>query len=405
MNESMSGQTPVKRRVKVLIILGGVLAGLLIAEAGLRVIGFRYLNLSRADPDVGFALRPGAEGWWQREGNTYIKINSAGLRDGEHSLAKPPNTLRIAVLGDSFAEALQVPMESAFWAVAERRLQGGAAGGAQHRVEVINFGVSGFSTARELITLRRRVWQYSPDIVVLLVTTSNDLRDNSRRLSQKYNNQPLPYFVYQDGALVLDDSLLRARNESLRFRLQQSFLGGSVDWLRDHVRLMGLIDKAREALGNYKQERRETPADVGYEPGLDTEVYRAPTDRDWDEAWRVTEGLLVLMRDEVQARGAKFLLVTGGSSIQDYPDAAVRQRFMQSVGTDNLFYPDHRIKALGEREGIEVLNLAPSLQAYAERNKTFLHGTDGFGHWNVLGHRLVGELVAEKLNETIASNR
>jgi hypothetical protein len=379
-------------------------AGLLVAEVGLRVIGFRYLNLSQADRDVGFALRPGAEGWWQREGNTYIKINSAGLRDREHSLAKPPNTLRIAVLGDSFAEALQVPMESAFWAVAERRLQGGEAVGGR-RVEVINFGVSGFSTARELITLRRRVWQYSPDIVVLLVTTSNDVRDNSRRLSREYDNQPLPYFVYKDGALVLDDSLLRERNESLRFRLQQSFLGGSLDWLRDHVRLLGLVDKARAALENRRHKRRETPANVGYEPGLDTEVYRAPADRDWAEAWRVTEGLMVLMRDEVRAHGAKFLLVTGGSSIQDYPDAAVRQRFMQSVGTDDLFYPDHRIKALGEREGIEVLNLAPALQEYAERNKTFLHGTDGFGHWNVLGHRLAGELVAEKLRETIASNR
>jgi hypothetical protein len=400
----MTRQISVKRSVRFLVILGSVAAGLLIAEVGLRVIGFKYLNLSQADGDVSFALRPGAEGWWQREGNTYVKINSAGLRDREHSLVKPPNTLRIAVLGDSFAEALQVPMESAFWAVAEQRLQGCEALGGR-RVEVINFGVSGFSTACELITLRRRVWQYSPDIVVLLVTTSNDVRDNSRRLSREYVNQPLPYFVYQDGALVLDDSLLRERNESLRFRLKQSFLGGSLDWLRDHVRLMGLIDKARAGLENYKQKRRETPADIGYEPGLDTEVYRAPADRDWAEAWRVTEGLMVLMRDEVRAHGAKFLLVTGGSSIQDYPDATVRQRFMQNVGTDDLFYPDRRIKALGEREGIEVLNLAPSLQEYAERNKTFLHGTDGVGHWNALGHRLAGESVSEKLCETIAANR
>lgn len=101
----------------------------------------------------------------------------------------------------------------------------------------------------------------------------------------------------------------------------------------------------------------------------------------------------------------KFLLVTGSSSIQVYPDRAVRQRFMQSIGTDDLFYPDRRIKALGEREGIDVLNLAPTLQEYAERSRTFLHGTDGFGHWNALGHRLVGDLVAERLCETTAANR
>src|SRR2546423_1219866 len=311
----MNGVRKRRLSLRLLAVLGGVSVGLLIGEVGLRLIGFRYLNLYQEDGEVGYALRPGAEGWWQREGETYIKINSAGLRDREHSKVKPPGTLRIAVLGDSFAEALQVPMEDAFWAVAERKLQGCAAMGGR-RVEVINFGVSGFSTARELITLRRRVWQYSPDVVVLLVTISNDVRDNSRRLSREYGGQPLPYFVYKDGALVLDDSLLRERNESLKFRLQQSFLGGSLNWLRDHVRLMGLLDKARAAFENYKQKRKATPTDVGYEPGLDAEVYRAPADPDWAEAWRAAEGVIVLMRDAGRAHEAKFLVVTGGGRLQ-----------------------------------------------------------------------------------------
>jgi hypothetical protein len=399
-----SNRRSVRLPVRLLVVLGGVLVGLLMAEVGVRMIGFRYLNLYQEDGDVGFAHRPGAEGWWQREGQTYIKISSAGLRDREHAQVKPPGTVRVAVLGDSFAEALQVPMEAAFWAVAEQRLQGCAAMGGR-RVEMLNFGVSGSSTARELITLRRRVWQYAPDVVLLLVTTSNDVRDNSRLLNREYAGLPLPYFVYQNGALVLDDSLLRRRNESLSFRWHQSALGSSLNRLRDHVRLLSLLDRTRAALQTYQQKRKDTPADIGYEPGLDTKVYLAPADPAWAEAWRVTEGLLLLMRAEVQAHGAKFLLVTGSSGIQVYPDRAVRQHFMQSVGADDLFYPDYRIKALGEREGIEILTLAPTLQEYADRNKTFLHGADGFGHWNTLGHRLVGDLVAERLCETTATNR
>jgi len=86
--------------VRLLVILGGVAVGLFIAEVGLRVIGFRYLNLYQAERDVGFTLGPGAEGWWEREGQTYIKISTAGLRDREHAQVKPPGTLRIAVLGD-----------------------------------------------------------------------------------------------------------------------------------------------------------------------------------------------------------------------------------------------------------------------------------------------------------------
>jgi hypothetical protein len=200
-------------------------------------VGYRHFNPSIVDRDVGYSLRPNAEGWWRKEGLAYVRINSQGLRDREHSITKAPNTIRIAVLGDSFAEALQVPMESTFWALMERQLQNCVAPGT--KVEVINFGVSGFSTARELIFLRQRVWQYSPDIVLLLVTSSNDIRDNSPALDQ-YSGAPLPYFVLRGDSLTLDDSRLQARNRSLTFRLQQSVVGESLNWLREHSRIIGL---------------------------------------------------------------------------------------------------------------------------------------------------------------------
>jgi hypothetical protein len=237
------------------------------------------------------------------------------------------------------------------------------------------------------------------------MTTGNDIRDNSKLLSREYAGLPLPYFVYENGALTLDDSLLRRRNESLKFRWQESFLGRSLGWLRNHVRLLGLFDRARAAFQAYRDGRKNAQAGAGFEPGLDAEVYREPADAAWQEAWRVTEGLLVLMRDEVEAHGAKFLVVTGSNGIQVYPNPSVREGFMRRAGAEDLFYPDRRIKALGEREGVEVLNLAPALREYAERNKTFLHGADGSGHWNALGHRLVGDLIAERLCETAAASR
>jgi hypothetical protein len=382
--------------VRSLLFMGGLAVALLIAEIALRVSGFSHFNPYSVDQEVGFSLRPNAEGWWRKEGVTYVRINSQGLRDREHTIAKPRDTIRIAVLGDSFAEAFQVLMENAFWALMQQRLHECAAPSGM-KVEVLNFGVSGFSTARELITLRQRVWQYSPDIVLLLVTTGNDVADNSRALNQ-YPSAPLPYFIYREGTLTLDDSLLQARNRSVVFRLQQSFIGSSFDWLRDHLLLVGLIDSAREAYRGRKQTK--TDASSQGEPGLYSDVFRAPMNSDWDEAWRVTEGLIVQMRDEVKAKGARFLVVTGSIGIQVNPDASLRAASMNQLGVDTLFYPDLRIKALGEREGFEVLTLAPPLLEYATRNHIFLHGSGdakGTGHWNEAGHRLVGGLIAEKL--------
>lgn len=385
------------RFAKLLLIFGGILVALVLAEGALRVSGFTYFNPYIVDQDVGYSLRPGAEGWWKKEALTYIKINSQGFRDREHTIAKPPDTLRIAVLGDSYAEAFQVPLEKAFWSVMEQKLQN-CRPAARSKVEVLNFGVSGFSTARELILLHKRVWQYSPDVIVLLVTTGNDVRDNSRTLNP-YSSQPLPYYVFRNGKLELDDSLLASRNRSLTFRLQQSFIGKSFNWTQDHLRLLGLIYTAREAYQSWARvpDRRVRSAD---EPGLDREVYRQPVDPHWADAWRVTEELMVQMRNEVRTKGVKFLVVTGSMGTQDTPDAAARQEYMDSLGIHSLFYPDQRIKSLGDREGFEVLNLAPVLADYASRNKVFLHGagdSKGRGHWNEIGHRLAGELIAQEL--------
>ena len=383
---------------KVLLLLGGIAFALLVAEVLLRLVGFNYFNPYVPDQDVGYSLKPNVEGWWKREGLTYVRINSHGFHDREHTIAKPPDTFRIAVLGDSYVEAFQVPIERAFWSVMERKLQECHPTNGR-RIEVLSFGVSGFSTSRELILLQKRVWQYSPDVVVLLVTSSNDIRDNSRRLSH-YTNA-LPYFVIQDGKLALDDSQIAARSRTLTFRLRQSFIGTAFNWLQNHSRLLGLIYTIRE---NYQSssdaERRRKQSGDNDEPGLDKEVYREPVSPDWEEAWQVTESLLKQMDDEVNAKHAKFLVVTGSTGVQVNPDLAVRNNFMSRLGVNSLWYPDERIKRFGELEGFKVLNLAPVLGEYASRNQVFLHGADdnqGRGHWNERGHRLTGELIAQDL--------
>ena len=394
-------------RVKLLLVLGGLIAGLLIAEVALRIIGYSYPIFYTTDRHLALVLRPGVEGWYRKENETYVRINSDGLRDREHSKVKPANTLRIAVIGDSYAEALQVPLERAFWAVMEQRLQECEAF-AGKRVEAINFGVSGYGTAQELLTLRRRVWDYSPDIVLLAFFSGNDISDNSRALKKT----DIPYFVYREGRLVLDDSF----QDSPHFRFRRSALNEFGRWIRDKLRVIQVVHEAHYGFKAYLAARKaqkdqersgQAPAGPpqGEELGTDILIYREPADSVWQEAWRITEGLIVLMRDEVRERGAKFLVVNLSNGIQVHPDASGRQAFMKRLGINDLFYPERRIKDLGEREGIAVLNLAPALQSYAEQNRVFLHGFGsdiGNGHWNELGHRVAGEMIARKVCEGMA---
>ena len=384
----------------LLLIVGGVVGGIVIVEIGLRLAGISHPVFLTTDERRGVAHRPGASGWQRNEGEAYVRINSDGLRDREHSKAKPENTLRIAVLGDSYTEGKQVPLEKTFVAVMERELNGCQAL-AGRKVEAINFGVAGYGTAQELITLRHHVWDYSPDLVVLAFLTGNDIEDNSRVLAQNPN---VPYFIYDNGELVLDESF----RDSPSFRTKKSLSGNQLFmWLIDHSRIMQVINNARKIVKKRRAAANKDLNTQGQELGLDSTVYKQPTLPAWQEAWRVTEGLIVLMRDEVREKGADFLVVTLSGGIQVHPEPSVRQEFMEKLGISDLFYPERRIKTLGEREGFTVLNLAQPLQAYAEEEQVFLHGFEntslGGGHWNKEGHRLAGQMIAQKLCQDYVS--
>ena len=84
-------------------------------EIFLRIANIEYPIFQKSDPIRGFSLAPNSSGTWRREGEGKIRINSDGLRDIEHQLKKPVNTLRIAILGDSFAEARSINLEDTFW--------------------------------------------------------------------------------------------------------------------------------------------------------------------------------------------------------------------------------------------------------------------------------------------------
>jgi lysophospholipase L1-like esterase len=408
------------RLVKLSMVLVALLFGLLVAEIALRIAGYSYPVFYTTDTVRGYALQPGAAGWYRKEGVSYVRINGEGLRDRERSKQKPEGTLRIALLGDSFAEALQVPLEDAFWIVLEERLQGCRAFNDGKRVEVINFGVSGYGTAQELLTLRERVWDYAPDLVLLAMTTNNDITDNLRAFKK---TEEIPYFVYRDGQLTLDDSF----RESRTFRVRHSSLNRAGRWIRDHLRVIQAFHQGHYALKSYLASRRApaapkppatanpqtpnapgqaaaaaAPAAISDELGIDNLVYREPADAGWHEAWRVTEGLLRIMRDEVRGRGAQFMVVTLSSGVQVHPRPEARAAFLARVGATDIFYPDARLKSFGEGEGFPVLTLAPSLQQYAEQHQVFLHGFGrelGNGHWNSSGHRIAGELLAQRICE------
>ena len=388
-------------KAKLALAAAATVLALLVGEAALRIAGISYPNFYRPDPERGWSLRPGAEGWWRKEGLAYVRISSAGLRDVEHAAAKPPGCLRIAVLGDSCAEALQVPVAQTFWKLLERQLA--ACPAARGRtVEALDFGVAGYGTAQELLTLRRQVWRFQPDLVLLAFYPGNDVRNNARPLEQ----DPLrPYFTLgPGGSLALDDSF----RASAGYRLRQTPAARLAYAAYDHLRLLQLAKQGKSVVDGWigaAKARSKEEGEALQELGLDNAVYSPPRDQDWRAAWSVTEAMIAAMRDDAAAHRVPFGVVVLTTGIQVNPDREVRAVFLRKLGLADLFYPGRRLAAFGQAAGIPVLDLGPPLQQLAVREHVYLHGSSntapGEGHWNAKGHAAAAPLIAAWLCQEV----
>lgn len=392
------------------LTLGGLFMGVIIGEIGLRAAGIEgYQKIAdfadsaptrfhTADPDLGWKLKPGASGESKDEGASFVRVNSDGLRDREHTKAKPPNTLRVAVLGDSFTEAIQVPVEQTFWSKLERKLGNCEAVKGKKNVEVINFGVMGYGTAQELIMLRKKVWDYNPDIVVLAFFTGNDIINNSPKLEYDLYR---PFFVYDASGNLVQDMSFRNRAPVDRNERAVSFVDRVPGWIFNNSRILQVVKKA-----DLYRKKRHLSDDF---TALNLKNFKPPQDADWQDAWRVTEGLIVTIRNEVVQKNADFLLVVIGTPNQVNRDAALRKKLMEENNIQDWFYPDRRLEKLGEREGFRVLTLAEQFHGYAEKFQVCAHGFENSvpcgGHWNELGHRLGSILINRNLCQQLKQSQ
>jgi hypothetical protein len=377
------------------LLLAGaaVLAGLVLCELLLRLLGVGYPVYVWMHPVRGIAHIPGMKSSKQYEGHSWIEINSDGWRGPEAALKAPPGTFRIALLGDSYIEAFEVPYEKTAGEVLEARLS--ALRGTP--VEVLNFGLGGYGTSQQLLTLQHEVWKYSPDLVLLAVTTGNDISDNHRRLKR---SDYVPYHVFRGAELVLDSSFLRSKGYRSRALWTRQLLG-----VVQHSRLAQLVNRVRHAARKSERQRANVGGAPGDEVGMRDEVQLPPATPDWQEAWRVTEGLLRLMRDESRRKDTPFAIVTLTRGIQVTPVRRKKKEFLRQLGAKDLYYPERRLAEFGKREGIPVLNLAPAMAKQAEDRQVYFHAHHdslGIGHWNEAGHLAAAELIAPWLAREFA---
>jgi hypothetical protein len=351
---------------RLLLVFLGLFVGLTLAEVFLRVFfDHPQPQFLQIDETLGHRHREGVEGYFVKEGHAYVKINEHGFRDDSYSLERSEIPLRVAILGDSYAEALQVNLESTFHGLLESEYQA--------HMEVLNFGVSGYSTAQALLQYNNLVRRFRPDVVVLSFYPGNDFLDNSRSLSRGY---PRPYFVLEKNGLVLDTSF---RNDAKFAR--PKFIYNVYYWLTDRLLIASFVDGLRHMNLTDKQNQT-TPSDLVYQPKSQEHM----------ETWEVTEALILALRSEVKKDGATFMLFVQDS----LPHQAL---------SETPFYVEERMGGFCVENHLVCTFMGP--KAMEENKNSLLHGFggSGFGHWNEEGHRVAYEVLSDafKQNKIVMS--
>jgi lysophospholipase L1-like esterase len=362
---------------RVALAFFGVLVALATLEGGLR---FQYHLLPPAvekghrfwqyDPLLGWSKMPGAEGSFVGyEYQAHVQINSQGLRDDEVPYQKPPGEYRILALGDSFTVELEVEKEQVWTEVLEELLS------AKRAAQVINAGTRGYGSDQEYLFLREGGLKYSPDLV-LVAFFVNDVLSN--RLDQEEGRKyAKPRFVLRDGQLHLTNVPPPQPSanplKSLSKLLERSYL----------------YRFASEML------EKSSPGEL---PEY-CQVYQTNYTPEWEEAWKVTEAILVEMQRLAERAGAQ-LFVCYLPEQNQVSDSQWNQIALYGGGASSYDRerPNHLLGELCARHGIPYLDLTPAFRQHIAAGGPYPYFPVD-AHFNVEGNRLAAQLIYEYLVE------
>lgn len=351
--------------LRLTAIAVGIVAGFVLLELGLRLaFDFPQPQFFAIHETLGLYSRPNADGYNTMEGRGHVTINSAGLRDSEFSIERNSKK-RIVVLGDSFTQALQVDLQDTFHGLLEADYS--------HDIEIYSFGMAGYGTAQAYLAYETLAKNYDPDVVVLAFYPGNDIQDNSKELSQGY---PRPYFIFDDGKLVLDTSF---RNSSKFHR--SPLIYSAYYFLTDNFLTFALLDKIRYTVG-WNENSKAALMDN------DSLIY-GPQTRAETDAWLITELLIQKLAESVTRDGGVFVLFV----LDSIPQQLDTKR--------DPFYVETRLGSLCRARSFLCVFMGPAAVRQFQNTRVPIHGFDGNnrGHWNKAGHQLAHDVLRQALEE------
>ena len=366
-------------QINVLLLVLSTFVGIIIIESFLRLTNMDYPLVWEPHAKLGWRSIPGATRIWTEEGHAFIKINKLGNRDRERRLEKAPGTFRIAVFGDSMTQAVQVNLEQMFCYLLEEKFNR-----QKLSVEVLNFGVNGYSPIQELLLFKEEGPRYRPDLVILAVFLDNDVSGVHPDLGVVNQAGP-PFLTFENGALRFDysrsqesfDHYSREPFHSLRRYSALYRLVSDYRWRRAAV-------SATQALGDNYVPRRYL-------------LYQRPIGKTWEKAWQAFNRVILEFAAEARRQQVPIVLLSVPApqvvTKNAWRDIVASFPAMNSLMWD-LDGPELRFSAFAQEHGLVLIQ---PYKRYKERGNNPPLFFGNLGHMTADGHQLMAQALEDVL--------
>ena len=316
---------------------------------------------------------------------TSFSTNSQGLRGREYPLDKPEGSYRILVLGDSFVFGTAVNNEETFCSLLEDELN---AGPTDKKYEVINCGIVSYSPILEYLLLKKKLINYSPDLVMLFYNFS-DLQEDvlyAKHIIYGKNKEIVgcnPFYVnnHPDYALLLRKNFYFF--SYIYNKLSKSFRKIRLVGLKDYIRCNLQGSSAKELI-----MLRPTMSSVEFDAYF---IFRENVDkRIIQYYWKNSTVWLDKIKALLDKNGTDFILVSFPHGLQVSKDAWGEGRATWQFEKNKLYdsvVPFEMFGTYSRERDVNFISLQPYLLAHATEELYY----DFDGHWTALGHKRVAQ--------------
>lgn len=356
----------IKEKIKT--IIPGIIISIItfsvlfcVLELSLRILKIPSGNFIKQDPVLGWIHLSNKEEYSIGRGfKIKRRLNKDGFIGRDYDYIKPPGIYRIVIVGDSLTEGFQVNETDTFSALIESKINNA---GFDKKVEVLNMGVAGYGTQKELYVLEKEGLKFNPDLLITAFFTGNDFTDN---MNENIDREA-KFTTFQE---FKNDIKLFARNHfaAWRFILQQ---------------------KSRNKFLNHFKNKNSSSTKDGI---MTDSLFQKKYSKETQKMVNRSEELLLEFKRLADENKKDHLVLILPSAGQVY-----------SQGGYN-FYPDEINEVLKDYfklQKIKYIDLLPKFKNYYKLKPEMPLYLPADGHPSEKGHLVISEGVVEYLKKLL----